>query len=101
MSRLTLIVLLFSIHVELGAQSAGSDETPRTSRGAPDFRGVYVNSTLTPLERRPELGNKEFYRVATAPTGGLGERRRLRNKFRDQSLPQAHPTAQVGGWPTR
>ena len=37
---------------------------PHTPWGTPDFRGVWTNATLTPLERKPELGNKEFYTAA-------------------------------------
>ena len=46
------------------AQAPDGLETPRTSWGAPDFRGVWSNSTLTPLERPTELGDKEFYTEA-------------------------------------
>jgi hypothetical protein len=34
---------------------------PRTPDGRPDLQGVWTNSTLTPLERRPGLGAKEFF----------------------------------------
>ena len=70
MVRLTLVaVLLLFAHafggaVEVEAQSEGTGEMPRTPWGTPDFRGVWTNSTLTPLERRPELGDKEFYTEA-------------------------------------
>jgi hypothetical protein len=33
----------------------------RTSWGDPDLQGVWDYRTITPLERRPELGNREFY----------------------------------------
>ena len=61
---LWLVPLLLLVPVTAGTQSAGAGETPRTPWGTPDFRGVWVNSTLTPLERRPELGDKEFYTKA-------------------------------------
>jgi hypothetical protein len=34
---------------------------PRTSWGDPDLSGVWDYRTITPLERRPELGDREFY----------------------------------------
>jgi hypothetical protein len=39
---------------------------PRTSDGQPDFQGYWTNDTFTPLERPPELGNKEFFTEAEA-----------------------------------
>jgi hypothetical protein len=45
--------------------SAHSDETPaalpRTPWGDPDLQGVWDYRTITPLERRPELADREFY----------------------------------------
>ena len=63
-SHLTLIVLLLLVSVEGGAQSTDTVKTPRTPWGTPDLRGVWINSTLTPLERPIELGNREFYTKA-------------------------------------
>jgi len=34
---------------------------PRTSWGDPDLQGVWDYRTITPLERRPEFGDREFY----------------------------------------
>jgi hypothetical protein len=34
---------------------------PRTSWGDPDLEGVWDYRTITPLERRPELGDRAFY----------------------------------------
>ena len=34
---------------------------PRTSWGDPDLQGVWDYRTITPMERRPELGDREFY----------------------------------------
>jgi hypothetical protein len=34
---------------------------PRTSWGDPDLQGVWDYRTITPLERRPELADREFY----------------------------------------
>ena len=65
LSRLTLIVLLLLLPVEGGAQSTDTVETPRTPWGTPDLRGVWINSTLTPLERPIELGDREFYTKAS------------------------------------
>jgi hypothetical protein len=34
---------------------------PRTPDGQPDLQGIWANSTLTPLERPRELGDKQFF----------------------------------------
>ena len=36
-------------------------KVPRTSWGDPDLQGVWDYRTITPMERRPELGDREFY----------------------------------------
>jgi hypothetical protein len=36
-------------------------KAPRTSWGDPDLQGVWDYRTITPLERRAELGDREFY----------------------------------------
>jgi hypothetical protein len=36
-------------------------EVPRTSWGHPDLQGVWDYRTITPMERRPELGERAFY----------------------------------------
>jgi hypothetical protein len=43
------------------AHAATSYEPPRTSWGHPDLQGVWDYRTITPLERRPELGDREYY----------------------------------------
>ncbi len=46
------------------AKTAKSWTLPRTPDGQPDLRGYWTNSTLTPLERPKELGEKEFFTEA-------------------------------------
>lgn len=36
-------------------------KSPRTSDGQPDLQGIWTNATLTPLQRPPELGNKQYF----------------------------------------
>ncbi len=36
-------------------------EAPRTSWGDPNLEGVWDYRTITPLERRPEMGDRKFY----------------------------------------
>jgi hypothetical protein len=38
-----------------------SFKVPRTSWGDPDLRGVWDYRTITPVERRAELGDREYY----------------------------------------
>lgn len=42
------------------AQSASSEDHPRTAWGVPDLSGVYAQYTTAPLERPPEYGEREF-----------------------------------------
>jgi hypothetical protein len=45
-----------------GAVTPADDYTvPRTSWGDPDLQGVWDHRTITPMERRPELGDRAFY----------------------------------------
>ena len=55
----------------------------RTPWGTPDFRGVWTNATLTPLERKPELGNKEFYTAAE-----VDELQRVAVRQRIEAIPE-------------
>src|SRR5262245_66257642 len=41
--------------------SVAGQALPRTSTGQPDLQGIWTNATLTPLERPPELRDKEFF----------------------------------------
>ena len=45
-----------------GSETAAAPYTaPRTSWGHPDLQGVWDYRTITPLERRAEFGDREFY----------------------------------------
>jgi hypothetical protein len=47
--------------------AAGARLAPTTLAAEhPDFHGYWTNATFTPLERAPELGNKEFFTEAEA-----------------------------------
>lgn len=62
MSKRTLIVAASSLVIGcLAIQSALAQETPvpRTEYGHPDFQGTYTFRTITPLQRPPELADKE------------------------------------------
>jgi hypothetical protein len=59
---LFLIGLFFVLPVFLAGQAATKAWTAtRTSDGQPDIQGIWTNAILTPLERPPELRNKEFF----------------------------------------
>jgi hypothetical protein len=49
---------------------------PRLADGHPDLQGYWTNTTFTPLERSPELGDKEFFTEAEA--AAYEQQRRLR-----------------------
>jgi hypothetical protein len=52
------VVLVLTIPAAM-AQPLAS--VPRTEWGTPDLRGLWQNNSLTPLERPPALGEREFY----------------------------------------
>ena len=54
----TAAAVVLLVPVLVFAQSAQS--MPRTEWGAPDLRGVWNNSTLTPFQRPEALGDREF-----------------------------------------
>lgn len=48
------------------ANTAKAWNPPRAADGHTDLQGYWTNATFTPVERPPELGNKEFYTEAEA-----------------------------------
>lgn len=60
---LTLGVIQAGAQPDAGAENGtgASVEIPRTQTGKPDFKGFWSMATVTPLERPPALGDKEFY----------------------------------------
>ena len=60
--------------------AVSAQEVPRTPWGDPDLQGIWVGSTLTPLERPSEHQGREFLtgeEVAALETAALAERERL------------------------
>jgi hypothetical protein len=69
----TIVMSLFALtvgiaHLQLYSSSAAAQswKSERTIDGHPDLQGYWTNDTFTPLERAPELGNKEFFTEAEA-----------------------------------
>ena len=75
-NALAIVIGLASLAPELatGQDSSAANTTPakatpatkswavpRTADGQPDLQGIWANSTLTPLERPRELGDKQFF----------------------------------------
>ena len=62
MSRLALVAVLLLAPGPGAAQPAeATADIPRTAWGRPVLQGVWTNSTLTPLERPEEYGDREFH----------------------------------------
>ena len=53
-------IFMLGVPASAQAQSASSDDQPRTHWGVPDFSGVYAEYTTAPLERPEEFGDREF-----------------------------------------
>src|ERR1700681_376920 len=83
MSALALVIL------PAGAQQKW--KAPRTPDGQPDLQGVWTNSTLTPLERPPELAGKEFLTEKEAAEFGQRTLANITSERRD-----ADPAGDVG-----
>ena len=64
MRRMPLVLLVLLLPVPGAAQPAETADPPRTPWGRPALTGVWTNSSLTPLERPDEYGEREFH---TAP----------------------------------
>jgi hypothetical protein len=64
-STVALLATVWLGPSRLLAQTANAADAatalPRTSWGDPDLQGVWDYRTITPLERRAELGDREFY----------------------------------------
>lgn len=54
------LAAIATLAAPLNAQQPEQSQ-PRTPWGEPDFSGVYSEFTTAPLERPPELGDKEFF----------------------------------------
>ncbi|HEY7446209.1 MAG TPA: hypothetical protein VH701_27550 [Vicinamibacterales bacterium] len=68
---LMLLVVMASLSsITVTGQHASASKatwTPlRTSDGQPDLQGYWTNDAYTPVERAPELGEKEFFTAAEA-----------------------------------
>lgn len=64
-----LVLAIGSANAQPVAKSAGDEKTwvvPRTPDGHPDLQGFWSNASITPLQRPPELGSKEFYTAEEA-----------------------------------
>ncbi len=53
-------VVTLAIPLITPVHTAAAQSHPKTAWGEPDLAGVYAEFTTAPLERPPELGNKEF-----------------------------------------
>ena len=78
--RLAIVPLItlgtFVVPAATDAQSASA--TPRTEWGAPDLRGVWNNSTLTPFQRPAALADQEF--LTTEEAAAIEQRTANRNQ---------------------
>jgi len=54
---------------------------PRTPDGQPDLQGVWTNATVTPLQRPPQLGTKQFF---TPEEAAAFEKQRVEQGNADQ-----------------
>ncbi len=82
--------VLALVSVPLGGQApkVASQGVPRTAWGAPDLQGIWVGSTLTPMERPQELAGKPFLTPAEA---SAMEARASQNQFAEREPAAGDP----------
>ena len=90
MSLRALLALLLLVPVSAAAQPAPAGDIPRTPWGTPVLQGVWTNSTLTPLERPDEYGEREFHTPEE-----LAELQRGAVQGRIDALPEPEATLAV------
>jgi len=67
-------VLIATLAAAIALTAQTNWKAPRTADGQPDLQGNWTNATLTPFQRPPELGNKEFF---TEDEAAAFERQRI------------------------
>jgi hypothetical protein len=90
------LALVFALTASLyaPAQTARAQSHPKTAWGDPDLTGAYAEFTTAPLERAPELGEKEFFTPEnTRLSRSNGFRRRLRLTTRSPERRKTSTTA--------
>ena len=80
--------------------NAGEWIAPRTPDGQPDIQGVWTNSTMTPLERPADMGDKPFYSEAEASEldAAARERRARASEPGGTRLQRLPPGSRFGGY---
>jgi hypothetical protein len=64
MRRAILLVAFAALSVAVA--SAQTWKPPRTPDGRPDLQGIWTNASVTPMERPPEFGAREFFTAEEA-----------------------------------
>ena len=59
-NRSLALAALLVLAISAAAQTSNWKPS-RTPDGQPDLEGTWTNATLTPFQRPPELGSKEFF----------------------------------------
>jgi hypothetical protein len=62
----TLLMLCVAATGVAQTPRAAGKDVPRTADNKPDLQGIWTNATVTPLERPPQFGTKEFFTPAEA-----------------------------------
>ena len=86
--------LLIALPLALGCAAANA-QAPRTPWGDPDLQGRWSNATLTPLQRPPELADKEFFTPEEARTY---VRQRIAATSADERIEEDRSAGNVGSY---
>ena len=107
-ARCVCIAAVLAVLVAAPAPCAGQIENsnagdwiaPRTPDGQPDIQGVWTNSTMTPLERPADMGDKPFYSEAEASEldAAARERRARASEPGGTRLQRLPPGSRFGGY---
>jgi hypothetical protein len=64
LNRVLILALALSVAPAAALSAPKTYHAPRTAFGQPDLSGYWSNSTLTPMTRKPELGDRLVYTPA-------------------------------------
>ena len=90
MRQLPLVALLFLFPVQGAAQPTSGADIPRTAWGRPALGGIWINGSLTPVERPEEFGDREFLTLEE-----VAELQRVAVEERIAAIPEPEATLGV------
>ncbi len=92
---LGMVTALVMTPVGVAAQSTDANEVPRTSWGEPELTGIYDYSSITPMQRPEEYGDRQF--LTDEEVAELEQAAVERNRARDEREVTRAEAGDAGG----